>query len=241
MLSTSSRESGEGFGPAPTNPVTFGVFFTTCHALSDICISTRMYPGKNRRELFTSRPPRFSTMSSVGIRISPISSPRPYAWMRCSSDSFTLFSKPEYVWMMYQCFRVTSVMVCVLAIGTRQTSNPPHDPGQPQIDDPQVHAEHQGRQNHNDGRGPHLATGRPRHPGQLASDVGQESPGAAIPSDDLLRRLLEAVQHDALPLPHQTPALAPRNAPIWQARRESNPQPSVLETDALPIELLAFI
>jgi hypothetical protein len=25
----------------------------------------------------------------------------------------------------------------------------------------------------------------------------------------------------------------------WQARRASNPQPSVLETDALPIELLA--
>ena len=27
----------------------------------------------------------------------------------------------------------------------------------------------------------------------------------------------------------------------WQARRVSNPQPSVLETDALPIELLAYI
>ena len=26
----------------------------------------------------------------------------------------------------------------------------------------------------------------------------------------------------------------------WQARRDSNPQPSVLETDALPVELLAF-
>jgi hypothetical protein len=26
----------------------------------------------------------------------------------------------------------------------------------------------------------------------------------------------------------------------WQARRESNPQPPVLETGALPIELLAF-
>jgi hypothetical protein len=26
---------------------------------------------------------------------------------------------------------------------------------------------------------------------------------------------------------------------IWQARRESNPQPAVLETAALPIELLA--
>ena len=27
----------------------------------------------------------------------------------------------------------------------------------------------------------------------------------------------------------------------WQARRESNPQPAVLETAALPIELLACI
>jgi len=29
------------------------------------------------------------------------------------------------------------------------------------------------------------------------------------------------------------------SAGIWQARRESNPQPAVLETAALPIELLA--
>src|SRR5215510_12045358 len=28
-------------------------------------------------------------------------------------------------------------------------------------------------------------------------------------------------------------------AEAWQARRDSNPQPSVLETDALPLELLA--
>ncbi len=27
---------------------------------------------------------------------------------------------------------------------------------------------------------------------------------------------------------------------FWQARRESNPQPAVLETAALPIELLAY-
>ena len=26
----------------------------------------------------------------------------------------------------------------------------------------------------------------------------------------------------------------------WQVRRDSNPQPSVLETDALPIELLTY-
>ena len=30
------------------------------------------------------------------------------------------------------------------------------------------------------------------------------------------------------------------SAKRWQARRESNPQPAVLETAALPIELLAF-
>ena len=30
-----------------------------------------------------------------------------------------------------------------------------------------------------------------------------------------------------------------RSKPKWQARRESNPQPAVLETAALPIELLA--
>ena len=28
---------------------------------------------------------------------------------------------------------------------------------------------------------------------------------------------------------------------MWQARRESNPQPAVLETAALPIELLAYL
>src|SRR5204863_5904948 len=35
----------------------------------------------------------------------------------------------------------------------------------------------------------------------------------------------------------------PRRDPAggWQARRESNPQPPVLETGALPIELLAYI
>jgi hypothetical protein len=27
----------------------------------------------------------------------------------------------------------------------------------------------------------------------------------------------------------------------WQVRRDSNPQPSVLETDALPIELLTYL
>ena len=42
ICSTSSLLSGVGFAPAPTKPVTFGVFLTTCHALSVMFISTRM-------------------------------------------------------------------------------------------------------------------------------------------------------------------------------------------------------
>ena len=40
-------------------------------------------------------PARISTTSSVGISTSPTLSCRPYALTRSSSDSFTLFSKPE--------------------------------------------------------------------------------------------------------------------------------------------------
>jgi hypothetical protein len=41
----------------------------------------------------------------------------------------------------------------------------------------------------------------------------------------------------------QFPGGAPGGAgPIeWHARRDSNPQPAVLETAALPIELLAYV
>src|SRR5581483_6836077 len=51
----------------------------------------------------------------------------------------------------------------------------------------------------------------------------------------LLRKpSVSAARHPAAPT-----AKTPRaNLPKWQARRESNPQPAVLETAALPIELL---
>ena len=40
MRSTSGCESGTGFVPEPTNPVTPGVFFTTVHASSDMSMLT---------------------------------------------------------------------------------------------------------------------------------------------------------------------------------------------------------
>src|SRR5262249_31719297 len=50
-------------------------------------------------------------------------------------------------------------------------------------------------------------------------------------------RLRSCVGWLAKPEPH-TRSL--RRGEGWQARRESNPQPPVLETGALPIELLAY-
>src|SRR5262249_20998025 len=45
MRSTSSCVSGVGLSPEPTNPVTFGVFFTTCHVASFISMLISTYPG----------------------------------------------------------------------------------------------------------------------------------------------------------------------------------------------------
>src|SRR4030095_3046415 len=60
---------------------------------------------------------------------------------------------------------------------------------------------------------------------------------------DTLRISARTSDRNSLDLVHQFILLAP--FPIfqkgWQGRRDSNPQPSVLETDALPLELLPFI
>jgi hypothetical protein len=37
------------------------------------------------------------------------------------------------------------------------------------------------------------------------------------------------------------PATTPHNLREWQGRRDSNPQPLVLETSALPIELHPYV
>src|SRR5215475_4086961 len=55
------------------------------------------------REETTFLPPRTSTTSSIGISTRPILSCRLKAATRLSRLSFTFFSKPEYVWMMYHC------------------------------------------------------------------------------------------------------------------------------------------
>src|ERR1700732_4918358 len=58
------------------------------------------------REERTFLPPRISMVSSIGISTRPILSCRLNAATRLSRLSFTFFSKPEYVWMMYHCIPI---------------------------------------------------------------------------------------------------------------------------------------
>jgi hypothetical protein len=97
MRSTSASVRGTGRLPVPTKPVTFGVFLTTCQAVSDISIFTSTYPGKNFRVERVFFPSLTSTTSSVGMRMSSMTSPIPRSSARWRRLSFTLPSKPEYV------------------------------------------------------------------------------------------------------------------------------------------------
>ena len=92
IRSTSSWVRGVGLSPEPTNPVTLGVFFTTCQVVSVISMLIRTYPGKNFFLEITLAPSRISTTSSVGIRISPMLSTMPRASALCFRLSRTLFS-----------------------------------------------------------------------------------------------------------------------------------------------------
>src|SRR5712692_10524499 len=58
------------------------------------------------RDETTFLPLRTSTTSSMGISTRPILSWRLNAATRLSRLSFTFFSKPEYVWMMYHCMPI---------------------------------------------------------------------------------------------------------------------------------------
>src|SRR4030095_8547253 len=102
-----------------------------------------------------------------------------------------LFSKPEYVWMMYQCLVLSSVMAGVAV--TRLPAGPRDRPidhgGQSNIDQEQINPEQQRRENDDHGRRPHFAARRPRHPSELAAHVAEKAARAAEPVADLLRRL----------------------------------------------------
>src|SRR4029079_5891877 len=102
MRSTSPWESGTGFEPAPTNPVTPGVFFTTVQASSFRSMLTRTYPGRTRFSVCTFWPSFVSITCSVGTTTRRKRGRWPIDSMRCSRLALTLFSCPEHVLTTYQ-------------------------------------------------------------------------------------------------------------------------------------------
>ena len=90
---------------------------------------------------------------------------------------------------------------------------------------------------------------RPRRPGdplELVPDLAQEQPGALEPAAGRFPCTVSIVgvvgRHTSIAARSSNFAIIDSDSRRdWQARRESNPQPPVLETGALPIELLAYI
>jgi len=95
IRSTSGCESGTGVAPAPTKPVTPGVFFTTVHASSLRSMFTSTYPGSVRFSACTFWPSFVSITCSVGTTTRRKRARWFIDSIRCSRLAFTLFSCPE--------------------------------------------------------------------------------------------------------------------------------------------------
>src|ERR1700744_5509286 len=139
-------------------------------------------------------PPRISTTSSMGISTRPILSWSVNASTRLSRLSFTFFSKPEYVWMMYHC----------IAIGLYDLSNSKNFK---YVRDPALHEpinnreknaeERDGRDHHRGGRDDFFAT-RPGDCLHLQADVVQKLTRFLNGAGDLTADLARASADSAL-------------------------------------------
>ena len=160
------------------------------------------------------------------------------------------------------------VAIVCHAVPCRRSEDPVHSRVQRQVEAPEVHAEERRRQDDDDGRGVDLLCvlghvtrfislrtsvrkrrDRPHHPvitarrsppaglSDSCSIVAIGSLETLLISDLRVRLSTFGAQRTAfagLPAEARSPDQA------WQVRRDSNPQPPVLETDALPIELLTL-
>src|ERR1700753_619550 len=146
------------------------------------------------RDEITFLPPRISIVSSIGISTRPILSWSVNASTRLSRLSFTFFSKPEYVWMMYHC----------IAIGFNDLSNPEnfeyvrdaalHQP----IDHSEKNSEERDGGNNNGRRRDHFLAARPSYSLHLQTDVVQKLTRFLNGAGDLTADLARASADSAL-------------------------------------------
>src|SRR3990172_8115725 len=130
---------------------------------------------------------------------------------------------------MYQCFSIDDPIwpfglgeLIWPASGSHQTGQRRGEIGHRHVQPVQIESEEENGDDDDDGRSVDLPARRPGDLLGLPPDLDQEG---LQPFE-----IVENLQ-----------AFTLRNRPrrVWQARRDSNPQPPVLETGALPIELLA--
>src|SRR5271155_4710694 len=113
-------------------------------------------------------PPRTSMTSSVGTMTRPILSARPNAVTRPSRLSLTFFSKPEYVWMMYQFFATAILRV------PEFVQNQLNQPSKRPVHHKEKRAEKENGHDHNQRLRPHVDETRPGYVSHLPAHVVQE-------------------------------------------------------------------
>src|SRR5580658_5542025 len=193
-------------------------------------------------------PPRTSTTDSVGIMICPILSVRPNAATRPSSDSFTFFSKPEYVCTMYHCLDMMSFISEFLEVSV-------HDHVQMaerQIRQPEIDPEKRHRHRDHDRGGHHVLPRRPVHLAHLHPHLVEKAAQPLRIGAELSGRLHQRKTADVpvvfalfqvslFLVRHLRVRRCPLAVPasINLAGEEGfEPPLSVLETDGLPLNLL---
>ncbi|SUZ54399.1 uncharacterized protein METZ01_LOCUS7253 [marine metagenome] len=132
---------------------------------------------------------------------------------------------------------------------SKRAEKEPGEADQHQVKARKIKPEERRRQQHNEGSRVDLLAGRPGYPLHLVLNLSEEDARPADPAR-YRRNIPGAFEpcclHELIGpfIASTSPTTGiewPRRAGrIWQARRESNPQPPVLETGALPIELLAY-
>src|SRR5580704_3323125 len=183
------------------------------------------------RDEITFLPPRISIVSSIGISTRPILSWSVNASTRLSRLSFTFFSKPEYVWMMYHC----------IAIGFCDLSNTKnfkhvrntalHEP----VHDCQENSEERDGRDDHCCRRDHFFTAWPGDRLHLQPDIVQKLARVLNRAGNLSADLARAGADSTLRIVvfhfdrlrcHRSSLLhrlAPALANLWQGRRDSNP------------------
>src|SRR5882757_2963709 len=169
-------------------------------------------------------------VSSIGISTRPILSCNVKASTRLSRLSFTFFSKPEYVWMMYHCIPIEFQSLSDAENFEHIRNAALHQP----VDHRQKNTEESHGRDHHGGRRNHILAARPGNLLHLQADIVQKRARILVRPGNFPAELTRPRGDPALFFVlaldrlrcHRSSSLHRRlTGPInlWQGRRDSNP------------------